>query len=286
MTLDPKMAAEMKAREQQSWSAAAPSWKRNDEVLTAFAAPVTTAMIERAGIKSGMRVLDVACGTGHPAIPIAQAVAPGGGSVLATDFAEPMVAAAREKAAELGVTNIEFRVVDGEALDVPAGSFDAATMRWGLMFMPDPVAALRRIAMALRPGARLAITVWAGPEKVPFASLPMGVLRNHTTVPTPPPGAPGLFAFADSERLRAVLVEGGFDNVEIDSITITQPHASAEAYWTLMREMAAPIRQIYEALPPETRAAVDKDVHAAVERFRTGDVLSVPGTTWIATAAR
>jgi SAM-dependent methyltransferase len=254
-------------------------------MLTKFAAPVTTALIERAGIQPGMRVLDVACGTGHPAIPIAQHVG-ARGSVLATDFAEPMVAVAREMAAAQGVTNLEFRVVDGETLDVPAASFDAATMRWGLMFMPDPVASIRGIAAALRPGARLALTVWASPDKVPFAALPMAVLRNHTTVPTPPPGAPGMFAFGDPERLRAVLVEGGFHDVEIDSITIEQTHPSAEAFWLQLREMAAPVRQLYDALPPETRAKVDADVHAAAERFRSGDVLAVPGTTWIASATR
>jgi len=285
MTIDPKMAAEMKAREQQSWSNAAPAWKKYDEVLTAFAEPVTVAMIERASIRSGMRVLDVACGTGHPAIPIALRVA-AGGSVLATDFAEPMVAVARAKAAELGLTNIEFRVVDSETLDVPAGSFDAATMRWGLMFMPDPVAAIRGIAEALRPGAHVALTVWASPDKVPFASLPMAVLRNHTTVPTPPPGAPGMFAFADPDRIRAVLTEGGFRDIQIDSITISQDHVSPESYWTQMREMAAPLRTLYEALPAETRAVVDGEVHAAAERFRKGDVIAVPGTTWIASAAR
>jgi ubiquinone/menaquinone biosynthesis C-methylase UbiE len=97
MTLDPRVAAEMKARERQGWSNAAPSWLEHDEMLTALAAPVTTAMIERAEIRRGMRVLDVACGTGHPAIPIAQHVG-ADGSVVATDFAEPMVAVARDKA--------------------------------------------------------------------------------------------------------------------------------------------------------------------------------------------
>jgi ubiquinone/menaquinone biosynthesis C-methylase UbiE len=285
MTIDPKMGAELKAREQQSWSNAAPSWLKNDEMLTTFAAPVTDAMIERAGIRPGMRVLDVACGTGHPAIPIAQAVGPTG-SVLATDFAEPMVAIARDKAKAAGVSNIEFRVVDGEVLDVPEGSFDAATMRWGLMFMPDPVAAIRNLARAVRPGGRIAIVVWQGPDKVPFASLPMAVLRNHTTVPTPPPGAPGMFAFADGERLRAVITEGGFHDVVVDSITLEQPHASPEAYWTQMREMAAPLRTLYEGLPADTRAKVDADVYAGVERFRRGDQYVIGNTTWIAGATR
>jgi SAM-dependent methyltransferase len=285
MTLDPKTAVEMKARERQGWANAAPAWLKHDEMLTAFAAPVTTAMIERAGIRRGMRVLDVACGTGHPAIPIARHVGPDG-AVVATDFAEPMVAVARDKAKAQGVHNIDFRVVDGEELDVDAGGFDAATMRWGLMFMPDPLAAMRGVARALRPGARIAVAVWASPDKVQFAAMPMGILRNHTTVPQPPPGAPGMFAFGDPERLRGVLGEAGFTGIEITSITLEQEHASGAAYWEQLREMAAPIRAIYDALTAETRAAVDADVHAAAERFRRGDGIAIPGTLWLASATR
>jgi hypothetical protein len=116
--------------------------------------------------------------------------------------------------------------------------------------------------------------------------MPMGVLRNHTTVPTPPPGAPGMFAFGDPERLRGVLGDAGFTGVEITSMTLEQEHASGAAYWDQLRDMAAPIRTLYDALPAETRAAIDADVLAAAERFRRGDVIAVPGTLWLASAAR
>jgi SAM-dependent methyltransferase len=285
MTIDPKTAAEIKAREQQSWSNAAPAWLRNDETLTRFAAPATTALIEGARIRPGMRVLDVACGTGHPAIPIAQHVG-SGGSVLATDFAQPMMAVAQQKAAALGLGNLEFRLVDGEQLKEPDGSFDAATMRFGLMFMPDPVSALRAMGRALKPGGRVSLAVWAGPDKVPFASLPMGVLRNHTTVPTPPPGAPGMFAFADPERLRAVLTEAGFSEISVEPLKLDGEYASAEEYWTQMREMAAPLRGLYDGLPAEMRAKVDGEVLAAVARFQTPTGVAIPSTAWIASATR
>jgi SAM-dependent methyltransferase len=285
MTTDTTTAAELKAREHERWSNAARSWLENDAMVTTFWAPVTDAMIAGARIGPGMRVLDVACGTGHPAIPIAQAVG-AGGSVLATDFAEPMVAIARDKAAAAGVSNIEFRVVDGEVLDEPDASFDAATMRWGLMFMPDPVSAIRGLARAVRPGGRIAIVVWPGPEKVPFASLPMAVMRAHTTVPTPPPGAPGMFAFADAERLRAVITDGGFHDVEIAALDFDHVHPSPEAYWSQIRDISAPVRTHYDGLPAETRARVDAEILAAVERFRRGDQIVIPNTTWLAVATR
>jgi ubiquinone/menaquinone biosynthesis C-methylase UbiE len=90
-------------------------------------------------VRPGQRVLDIASGVGEPALAIAGQVGPAG-SVLGTDLAAAMLAFARENAAARGLSNVEFRCMDGEVLDVPPGSFDVVTMRWGLMFMPDRVA--------------------------------------------------------------------------------------------------------------------------------------------------
>jgi enediyne biosynthesis protein CalE5 len=149
-------AEEMKARELQSWSSVAPNWRKHDKRLTEAFGRVSLALLDQAGVKEGDAVLDVACGTGEPAIPAALRVGPNG-RVFATDFVAGMVDFAREKAAAAGLRNIEFRVMDGEQLDLPWATFDAATLRWGLMFMPDPTACLQRIHRALKSGARLAL---------------------------------------------------------------------------------------------------------------------------------
>jgi hypothetical protein len=95
-----------------------------------------------------------------------------------------------------------------------------------------------------------------------------------------------MFAFSDPERLRGVLVDAGFGGVEITSMTLEQDHESGPAYWDQLRDMAAPIRGLYDPLPAETRAAVDAEVHAAAEQFRRGDRLKIPGTLWLASATR
>ena len=88
----------------------------------------TDRMLYPAQLKPGDSVLDMTCGTGEPAIPAAQRVGPTG-KVIAIDWIVDMVTFAREKAHTMGVTNIEFRVADGEALDIAPASVDAVTIR-------------------------------------------------------------------------------------------------------------------------------------------------------------
>lgn len=275
-----------KARELAGWTATAAGWNKHHALLERFSAPVSQALIEKAGIQPGMRVLDIACGTGQPAISVAERVGPQG-AVLATDFVEPVIAYARMKAHERGLTNIEFRCLDGEALDVPANSFDAVTMRWGLMFMPSPVEAMKGAHAALRRGSRIALTAWASPQQNPFVMIALGVIRQHVDIPTPPPGTPGIFAFAAPVRLRSTIEAGGFGDVQIEPFEfVVGEFASGEEYWTFMREIAAPLARLYGQLSSDDQRVVDREIHAEAERSRTGDTVVVQGTTWIASGRK
>lgn len=271
-----------KEREVAGWTATATGWNRHHAFFERYTAPVSEQLIRKAGIRPGMRVLDIACGTGHPALAIAERVGPTG-SVLGTDLVEPVVAFARERAREAGLANVEFRRVDGEALDVPPASFDAVTMRWGIMFMPSPVEAMKGAYAALKRGGRIALAAWAAPERNPFAMIAMGVIRRRLNAPPPPPGTPGIFAFADPDRLRAVIEAGGFRDVEVAPLDlVVGEFASGEEYWAFMRDIAAPINALYQQIPPADRPEVDAEIRAAAERYRAGARIVVRGTTWIA----
>ncbi len=177
----------IKDQQKQHWGSAAAGWRKNHETLRQTTAPVTEKMLSLAAVAPGQRVLDIACGSGEPAIPAAKIVGTAG-SVLATDISPEMIEVAREKAKEQGITNIEFRLVDGEELDVEPNSFDAVTCRWGIMFMPEPVRCLKQAHRALKPGGRICAAVWGPMERNPFFTVPMGVLRQHVNVPAPAPG--------------------------------------------------------------------------------------------------
>lgn len=275
-----------KERELAGWTATAAGWNKHHAILERFSAPVSGKLIEKAGIQPGMRVLDIACGTGQPAITVAERVGTQG-SVLATDFVEPVIVYAQMKAKERALTNIEFRCVDGEALDVPAGSFDAVTMRWGIMFMPSPVEAMRGAHAALRRGGCIALTAWASPQQNPFVMIALGIIGKHLDIPAPPPGTPGIFAFADQARLRSTIEAGGFGDVQVEPLEfVVGEFASGEDYWTFMREIAAPVVRLYGQCSSEVRRVIDREIHAEAERSRIGDKVVVRGTTWIASGRK
>jgi ubiquinone/menaquinone biosynthesis C-methylase UbiE len=128
-------------------------------------APVSERMLDLACLQPGMRVLDLASGMGEPSLRAARRVGPSG-FVLGTDLSEGMLEVAREKARAQALSNIEFRAADAETLEVPEQSFDEATVRWGLMYMPRPERALERLWRALRPSGRMVCACWAGPGQV------------------------------------------------------------------------------------------------------------------------
>ena len=271
----------MKDRERATWTAASPGWKTHDAVLAAFTRPVSEELLRRVHLSPGMRVLDLASGTGEPSLSAAERVGPTG-SVLGTDLTDSMLVVARQKAADRGLRNIEYRVADVEHLDLPVGSFDAATMRFGIMFVPDPVKALRNIHRALRPGGAAALAVWGTPQENPIFRIPLEVLRRHTELPTPAPGAPGLFAFSDPQRLTQVLSEAGFQEVGSSPCPVQMADfRSGTEYWAFQRSVIGPIVRIYESLPPEVRRTVDAEVAEAAERHRGASGLVLPGMSYV-----
>ena len=286
MPPEPPSAKEILERERATWSAASAGWRANDEIIVGFTRDVSEEMIRRAEIRKGMRVLDLASGTGEPSISIAERVAPGG-SVLGIDLAEPMLEFAREKAAGRNVRNIEFRVSDVESAALPPSTFDAATMRFGLMFVPDPVAALRHVHAALRPGAKVAVAVWGPPPDNPFLRLPLDVLQRHLEVPKPPPGSPGLFSFGDRYRLPSVMKSAGFASPETSEVRVrVSAFRTGEEYWKFTRSVAGPITKLYESLTPPVRSQVDSEIAAEAENYATGAGLSLPGLSWVGWGSR
>lgn len=272
-------ATALKQREHSTWTAVAPGWRKHDERLTQITKPVTERLLDLAGVGLGHHVLDIACGTGEPAIPAALRVRDG--HVVATDFVEEMLAFAREKAAAKGVRNVEFRRADGEGLSFPDASFDAVTVRFGLMFMPTPLACLTKAHQVLRPGGRIAVACWAGPEENLWASLPMRVIRRELEMPAPPPSSPGLFAFADRSRLESVLKEAGFRNVVAEPVKVRMSDFDSGAeYFTWTRELAGPVATLFAQLPPQKQTAVKSEIEKSAAGA-DGRVV-YDGVTWVA----
>ena len=278
--------AALKQREYDNWASAADGWRRRDELLMKGAAPVTERMLELSKITSGSRVLDIASGTGEPSISAAKIVGESG-QVVGTDLVDEMLEVAREKATAHELKNIDFHCVDAESLDFETASFDAVTNRWGLMFMPDPLACLSAANNALKQDGRLTMACWAAPDKNPFVGVLIQVLSKYMNIPVPPPGTPGIFAFSDPDRLHDVIKSAGFRNIEIEEITIDVIEVNdGQAYWDAMSDLAAPVMALVNQLNDIDRSNYIREVIQTANTFKKGEVLPMKGTTWIASADR
>ena len=201
-----------------SWQSAAGAWERERAAVSRAAACVTPWLTGHAELRPAQTVLELACGTGETGMRAAAIVGPGG-RVIETDQAPAMVEAALRSAADLGLDNVEARVMDAERLELPDASVDAVVCRWGLMLMADPAACLAEVLRVLRPGGRLAAVVWGAPEDNPWPAVVMGVLIEEGLIqPSGPESGPGIFALGDEARLRDLVAGAGFAGVVVDRI--------------------------------------------------------------------
>ncbi|HEY2514041.1 MAG TPA: methyltransferase domain-containing protein [Polyangiaceae bacterium] len=263
-------------------------WRVYDEVEARLSAPLSERMLDLAGLRPGMRVLDLAAGRGEPAVRGAKRVAPNG-SVLGIDVAESVLAIGRERAAREGVTNLELCVGDAEALaGVTDESFDAATARWGLMYMGAPVTALASARRALRPGGVLMAAFWAEPARVAWAAMPRKILARFRQVPSlepPDPNAPGAFRYAARDTIERDLQAAGFavEHVEeMDVPVIEAPDGAGIVAW--VRDLGL-VKEALE-LSDADYAAWERGIAEEAEKGRVGDVVQVGGVSRVVVARR
>ncbi len=168
--------------------------------------------------------------------------------------------------------NLAVREMDAQSLAFADASFDGATCRFGLMFCPDPVLAASEIRRVLRPGAHFAAAVWDSPAKNPFFMALQAVLGRFVTLPAPDPTAPGLFRLAPPGELERTLVAGGFSDVRVESFPMLWSYSSAEAYWQIQTDIAAPLHALIATMEPaavaELKAARAREPRSAHRRRR------------------
>ncbi|HYU20764.1 MAG TPA: class I SAM-dependent methyltransferase [Chloroflexota bacterium] len=271
----------------RDWTEGARAWRKWHPQLTVQGRAATEAIVQAAGARPGMRTLDLASGTGEPALTLASAVAPGG-HVTATDLVPDMLAIAEDNAREQSLANISFQQADPEALPFPDQSFDVVTSRFGVMFFPDIVQALREVRRVLKPGGRAAFVAWGPLEKNPFFGSTLGVFLKYVQLPPPPPGAPQPFRFAQAGSLSGSLRQAGFQQVDEEYRTIPWVWpGSVEQLWEAARELAAPaFRHVTEALPPERRQEVEREVLEAISRHADGPQVKFSALIVLASAVR
>jgi SAM-dependent methyltransferase len=205
-------------------------------------------------------VLDIAAGTGEPGLTIAKLVKPG--KVTITDLAEDMLAVARDEAAQRGITNIDTVICDVCELPFADNTFDAVSCRFGFMFFPDMGLAAKEMLRVLKPGGRLATSVWGVPEKNPWVTTIMGVINRTLQLPPPPPGAPGMFRCAAPGLIAGLFKQAGLRQITEKEIAGKLECGSPDTYWTMQNEVGAPIVAAMSKADEAARQIIKTETYA------------------------
>ena len=261
---------EFRAGQRQQWDTFAPGWRKWSELIDRAASGVSERLVELAGVEPGNQVLDIAAGYGEPSLTAARAAGPDG-RVVATDISAEMLAFGRERAAAAGLENIEFVEADASSLEYPEGSFDAALSRWGIIFEPDGEAAAASVRSFLKPGARMAISSWGPPDRVPFLAIPMRTAMQRLEVPPPPPGTPGPLSRPTPEALGGLLETAGFSDVQTEEADVTFEWQSAEEFTTFMKEIAPPLTAMIDPHPQEVQDETWAAITEAIREVAADD---------------
>jgi len=246
---------------------ASEKWKAKS---AAMGKAVTDALVEYAQPAPGMRVIDLASGTGEPAISLASRVGEHG-HVTATDLSAGLLEIAAQRAQARGLKNFTTQQADAHRLPFPENGFDLATSRFGVMFFDDPGLALQELRRVMRPGARACFLVWGSIEQ-PYWQSMMGVVHRHVGGPLLPPEGPDPFKFSGPGSLSAVFRGAGFNAVEEESKTLPWIWPGpVEELWEYSQSVSVPFRPMLERVPAEQWPQIHDEVHAAVRQYSDGE---------------
>jgi SAM-dependent methyltransferase len=267
----------------REWRESAPFWGKHAPAIRAMFAPVTRALVEEAAVGEGQAVLDVAGGPGEPSLTIAEIVGPTG-SVTCTDAVAEMLEAAEGEARRRGLTNVKFRRCVPGRLPFGDDSFDAAVCRFGAMFFPDPVDALRDMLRVIKPGGAVSFAVWHRSDLNPYYYVVNRVTSRYFETPPAEPGAPGAFRFAAPGALASLLADAGAADVRerLLKFRIEAPISPAQ-FWAMRSETSGTLREKLAALSAEDRMRVAREVQEAAREFFPEGRMSFPAQVLIVT---
>jgi ubiquinone/menaquinone biosynthesis C-methylase UbiE len=258
------------------WDQMAAGWEDDRRWVWESSRVVGEWLVDALDPQPGETVLELACGVGDTGLA---AAAPLGasGRLISTDFSAEMVAAARRRADELGVSNVEFRTMDAGRMDLDDDSVDGVLCRWGYMLMADPAAALTETRRVLRPGGRLAFSVWGDPAANPWASVPAQAIYQHTGQTPPDPLAPGIFAMASENRTRELLSEAGLTPQRVELVEMEWAFDSPDDHWHYVLDLAGALAMTVRSLPEPEQAEVRRVCEERLRRVARSPGYGLPG---------
>ena len=263
----------------ETWAQVAPGWEERREWFMGITGLVNDWLLDKASAEPGQTVLEIAAGTGDLGFRVAERVAEEG-RVITTDFSPQMLDVARRQGEARGLSNVEYRLLDAERMDLEDDSVDAVVCRWGYMLMADPAAAFKETRRVLRDGGPLAFAVWRTPDRNPWASVPAMTLVQLGHMPPPETDAPGMFALGEPARISELVTGAGFGEPEREEIAFEFRYLDFDDLWNALLRMS-PSGRIIDELSAEERRATVEAVRKNVAPYRNEDgSYSAPAATW------
>ena len=262
------------------------AWRKWHDKSVLFWRELTREQLAVSRLAPGQRVLDLASGTGDPALAVAAAVGPTG-HVVVTDLAPQMLEIARDNATRAGLANLSYEVLDAHSMPYPDASFDRVTCRLGVMFFWDCQKALREIRRVLKPGGLVSFVCWGPIEQNEQMRTMTGPFHRRQPLPPPVPGAPHPARFGSPGSLSAELRTAGFSAIAEQSLTVTMrwPGSPAEL-WTRQYEISAPLRPYFDSFAPEVKAEAVQETIAGLTALYDGQEVVTRAGLVVATATK
>lgn len=260
------MATSMEYGTREAWDDLAKGYDAN---ITARNIPSGAEALKRANVRAGERLLDVASGSGAVSIPAARL----GAQVLATDISPEMIERLEVRAREEGLTNLEARVMDGQALDLEDNSFDVTASQFGVMLFPDLPRGVSEMVRVTKPGGRVVLAAFGSPQEVEFFGFYLGALQTIVPDFTPPPMDPPPLPFqvSDPDVLRQRLVDAGLRDVRIEPITATVRIQTGDELYAAVSNSNPIGRSLIAGLTDEQRTKVRRVLEGMVRERAGGD---------------
>ena len=254
------------------WEELAPGWERGRELLWESTRPVGQWLVDALDPQPGQTILDLAAGTGETGFLAAQRLGPQG-KLISSDLSPSMVEAAERVAPGFGVANVEFRVLDAEAVDLPDASVDGVLSRFGYVLRGDPPAALREVRRVLRPGGRFAFAVWAERSRNRWMTVPAEVMVERGHLQERSDAEVRLSERRNPASIRRLLAEAGFGEATIEELRVAYRFASADELWFFVSELRGPVALALRQLDERERDAVRGEIEARTDRDGDGYAL-------------
>ena len=266
------------------WDAVAPAWDAYRDRLFDDVRAVSERLVEQIDLQDGQTVLELAAGPGETSF-LAAARLGSAGRVICSDFAPAMVEAARRRAEEQHLANVECRVIDAQQIDLPDDSVDGVLMQFGLMLVPEPDRAITAIRRVLRPGGRCAYATWGPPDRNPWLFQMVAAMVQSGIAPPGNPFAPGgLFSLSTPESNQDLLGAGAFSDVTVEEVTGVMRYDSPDDYWTFVIAVSGPLAELVGALDAGQVHDVRAKLQPSLAPYENDGALELPWTALVTKA--